>query len=88
MTVYWSLACDHPFVYMQVRVEEDDVIIKADKNALENTRRTKGSVLAAFDEDKRTFLIVGGGKERWRGERGKRALRKCTSFSILSVEVQ
>lgn len=45
----------------QVRVEEDDVIIKADKNALENTRRTKGSVLAAFDEDKRTFLIVGGG---------------------------
>lgn len=54
---------------MQVRVEDDDVIIKADKNALANTRRTKGSVLAASDEDGRTFLIVGGGKER-----GRRAL--------------
>ena len=48
-------------------MEDDDVIIKADKNALANTRRTKGSVLAASDEDKRTFLIVGGGKEE-RGE--------------------
>jgi nitrite reductase/ring-hydroxylating ferredoxin subunit len=45
----------------QVRVEGDDVIVKADKALLGNTRRTKQSVVASVEEDKRTFLIIGGG---------------------------
>ena len=44
-------------------MEGDDVIIKADKKLLAKPRRTKATVLAASDEDKRTFLIVGGGEE-------------------------
>jgi hypothetical protein len=44
-----------------VRVEGDDVIVKADKALLSNTRRTKQSVVASVEEDKRTFLIIGGG---------------------------
>lgn len=42
-------------------MEGDDVIVKAEKKALDNTRRTKESVVASADEDKRTFLIIGGG---------------------------
>ena len=42
-------------------MEGDDIIVKAEKKALGNTRRTKESVVASADEDKRTFLIIGGG---------------------------
>ena len=49
---------------VQVKVEGDDVIIKADKKLLETTRRVKESVSASSNEDNRTFLIIGGGKER------------------------
>ena len=42
-------------------MEGDDVIVKAEKSLLGNTRRTKGSVVASVEEDKRTFLIIGGG---------------------------
>ena len=44
-----------------MKVEGDDVIIRADKTALAKTRRTREVVLASPEDDKRTFLIVGGG---------------------------
>ena len=44
-------------------MDGDDVIVKADKKLLGKTRRIKEGVLAAPEEDKRTFLIIGGGKE-------------------------
>ena len=51
-----------------MKVEGDDVIIKADKKLLGNTRRTKSSVVGSPEEDKRTFLIIGGGERRLRGK--------------------
>ena len=54
-----------------MKVEGDDVIVKAEKKALANTRRIKEGVLASREEDKRTFLIIGGG-ERGRGRERER----------------
>ena len=54
-----------------MKVEGDDVIVKAEKKALANTRRIKEGVLASHEEDKRTFLIIGGG-ERGRGRERER----------------
>ena len=56
---------------MQVKVEGDDVIVKADKKLLETTRRTKETVLASSDKDSRTFLIIGGGERGREGGRGR-----------------
>lgn len=47
----------------QVKVEGDDVVVKAEKKSLEKTKRIKSSVVASANDDKRTFLIIGGGKD-------------------------
>ena len=60
---------------VQVKLEGDDVIIKADKKSLETTRRVKESVSASSNEDNRTFLIIGGGQER-EGREGREGGRE------------
>ena len=48
-------------IVVQVRVEGDDVIVRAEKKVLGTTRRTRESVVASAEDDQRTFLIIGGG---------------------------
>ena len=47
---------------MQVKVEGDDVIVKADKSSLANTHRAPIPCPAAPKKDGRVFVLVGGGK--------------------------
>ena len=49
-----------------MRVEGDDVVVRAEKSKLAKTRRTKEAAVATGDNDNRTFLIIGGGERgRW-----------------------
>ena len=56
-----------------MRVEGDDVVVRAEKSKLAKTRRTKEAAVATGDNDNRTFLIIGG------GERGRWGIL-CTEF--------
>ena len=47
---------------VQVKVEGDDVIVKADKKSLANTHRTPIPCPAAPEKDGRVFVLVGGGE--------------------------
>jgi hypothetical protein len=49
-------------VCLQVKVEGDDVIVKADKKALADTHRPPIACGSKPDQDSRVFVIVGGGE--------------------------
>lgn len=46
---------------LQVKVEGDDVVLKADKESLANSHRSPIACGSKPDQDSRVFLIVGGG---------------------------
>ncbi len=82
-TVIPSHSHSHPSHLSQVRVEGDSVVVKADKSSLTNFRRTMTMCPAAPQEDKRTFLLVGGGVcSEGRGMTCVLACVQCTEIFI------
>lgn len=47
---------------VKVKVEGDNVLVKADKKSLDNFRRAPITCGSNLDQDPRVFLIVGGGE--------------------------
>ena len=56
------ITLNHFFLLPQVKVEGDDVSVRADKKSLADFRRAPGACGSKPNQDARTFLIVGGGK--------------------------
>ena len=57
-----TVSISFPFPY-QVRVEGDEVYVRAQKKDLENFRRAPTACPGDVKQDPRTFLLVGGGKD-------------------------
>lgn len=47
---------------MQVKIDGDNVLLRADKKSLENFRRAPIACSSEPEQDPRVFLIVGGGE--------------------------
>ena len=61
----WQCCYGHAVaLVMQTRVEGDSVVVRAKKSALASHKCTLPMTPASVEEDKRSFVIVGGG-ERW-----------------------
>eukprot|EP01122_Echinamoeba_exundans_P000124 TRINITY_DN10108_c0_g1_i1.p1 TRINITY_DN10108_c0_g1~~TRINITY_DN10108_c0_g1_i1.p1 ORF type:complete len:593 (+),score=197.79 TRINITY_DN10108_c0_g1_i1:1858-3636(+) len=45
----------------EARVQGDDIVVRADRDQIKSSARTRGMCHAAPGEDKRVFVIVGGG---------------------------